>query len=195
MEITWTETILSLGVGVGLAAATGLRVFVPLLVLGAAARIEWLPLAGGFEWLASGPALAALALAAVLEIGAYYVPLIDNALDVLAGPLAVMAGILVTAAVTTDLPPMLRWSAAIVAGGGAAGIVQTVTSFARLKSTAFTGGFGNFAVATIELFGSFAASLIAILAPVVAIIAVTGIVLLFLLASRGLSRKLKHGQP
>ena len=184
MDITWTEALLSLAVGIGLAAATGMRVFVPLLVLGVAARLEWLPLSAGFQWLSSWPAIIALAVAAVLEIGAYYIPLIDNFLDLLAGPLAVMAGIVTTAAVITDLPPLVRWSVAIVAGGGTAGVVQTVMSVVRLKSTTLTAGFGNFIVSTFELVASFAASLIAILAPVIAIFVVIGILVLFLALTR-----------
>ena len=173
MDITWSDAVLSLGIGVGLAAATGMRVFLPLLVLGTAARMEWLPLSGGFEWLASWPAIVALAVAAILEVGAYYVPLVDNFLDVLAGPLAVLAGIVATAAVITDLPPLVRWSVAIVAGGGTAGIVQTVMSVLRLKSTTFTAGVGNFMVASVELAGSFVASIVAILAPAIAFVVVT----------------------
>ena len=181
MDITWSDTVLSLGIGVGLAAATGMRVFLPLLVLGTAARMEWLPLSGGFEWLASWPAIVALAAAAILEVGAYYVPLVDNFLDVLAGPLAVLAGIVAAAAVITDLPPLVRWSVAIVAGGGTAGIVQTVMTVLRLKSTTFTAGVGNFMVASVELAGSFVASIVAILAPAIAFVVVTGMLLVFLL--------------
>jgi len=181
MDITWSDAVLSLGIGVGLAAATGMRVFLPLLVLGTAARMGWLPLSGGFEWLTSWPAIVALAAAAILEVGAYYVPLVDNFLDVLAGPLAVLAGIVATAAVITDLPPLVRWSVAIVAGGGTAGIVQTVMSVLRLKSTTFTAGVGNFMVASVELAGSFVASIVAILAPAIAFVVVTGMLLVFLL--------------
>ena len=175
MDISWSEAILSLGIGVGLAAATGMRVFVPLLVLGVSARMEWLPLSDGFEWLSSWPAIAAFAVAATLEVGAYYIPLVDNFLDLLAGPLAVLAGVVATAAVITDLPPLIRWSVAIVAGGGTAGIVQTVMSVVRLKSTALTAGFGNFLVATVELIASFTAAILAILAPAIAILAVLAI--------------------
>jgi hypothetical protein len=184
MDITWTEAILSLGIGIGLAAATGMRVFVPLLVLGITARMEWLPLTDGFQWLSSWPAIIALAAAAVLEVGAYYVPVIDNFLDLLAGPMAVIAGIVATAAVTTELPPMLRWTLAIVAGGGTAGVVQTVTSVVRLKSTMLTAGLGNFVVASFELMASFLASIIAIFAPVIAIFLVIGILMLFLVFAR-----------
>lgn len=175
MDISWSEAILSLGIGVGLAAATGMRVFVPLLVLGVSARMEWLPLSNGFEWLSSWPAIAAFGVAATLEVSAYYIPLVDNFLDLLAGPLAVLAGVVATAAVITDLPPLIRWSVAIVAGGGTAGIVQTVMSVVRLKSTALTAGFGNFLVATVELIASFTAAILAILAPAIAILAVLAI--------------------
>lgn len=184
MDITWTEALLSLAIGIGLAAATGMRVFVPLLVLGVTARMEWLPLSPGFQWLSSWPAIIALAVAAALEIGAYYIPLIDNFLDLLAGPLAVMAGIVATAAVITDLPPLVRWSVAIVAGGGTAGVVQTVMSVVRLKSTTLTAGFGNFIVSTFELMASFVASLMAILAPLIAIVVVIGILVIFVALTR-----------
>jgi hypothetical protein len=184
MDITWTQALLSVAIGIGLAAATGMRVFVPLLVLGVTARMEWLPLSAGFQWLSSWPAIIALAVAAVLEISAYYIPVVDNFLDLLAGPLAVMAGVIATAAVVTDMPPLVRWSVAIVAGGGTAGVVQTFMSVVRLKSTALTAGFGNFIVATFELLASLAASLIAILAPAIAILVVLGILVVFLALTR-----------
>jgi hypothetical protein len=184
MDMTWTEALLSLAIGIGLAAATGMRVFVPLLVLGVTARMDWVSLSSGFQWLSSWPAIIALAVAAALEIGAYYIPVIDNFLDLIAGPLAVMAGIVTTAAVVSDLPPLVRWSVAIVAGGGTAGIVQTVMSIVRLKSTALTAGFGNFIVSTFELIASLAASLIAILAPVIALVVVFGILVVFLALTR-----------
>jgi hypothetical protein len=181
MDGVWTGAVLSLGVGVGLAAAAGFRVFLPLLLLGIAARLDWLPLTDGFEWLASNVGLGALAVATVLEISAYYVPWVDNLLDLAAGPLAVAAGILATAAVTAELPPVLRWAAAIIAGGSTAGIVQGLTSLTRLKSTATTAGTGNAFLATLELFGSLVTSIVAILLPVFAIALVIG---LFLLARR-----------
>ena len=187
MDISWSEAILSLGIGVGLAAATGMRVFLPLLILGISARMEWLPLSGGFEWLATSPAIIALAIAAVLEIGAYYIPVIDNFLDVVAGPLAVMAGIVATAAVITDLPPLVRWSVAIAAGGGTAGVVQTAMSVIRLKSTTFTAGFGNFLVSTFELLASLVAAVIAILAPIIAILGVLALLMIVLVLMRNRS--------
>jgi len=174
--MSWTEGVLSLGVGIGLAAAAGLRVFLPLLILGLAARAGVVPLTPSFDWLASGPGITVLAAASLVEVGAYYVPLVDNLLDLVAAPLAILAGIVLTAAVTTELPPELRWAAAVIAGGGAAGIVQALTSLTRLKSTAFTGGTANPVLATFELAGSVVTAIVAIVLPVVALLVVAAVV-------------------
>ena len=178
MHIVWIEAILSLGVGMGLAAAAGLRVFLPLLLVGTAARFGWVELAGDFQWLASGLSLGALGVASLLEIAGYYIPWVDHLLDLVAGPAAILAGVLVTAAVTTDLPPAIRWAAAIVAGGGMAGVVQGLTTLARVKSTAATGGLGNPVLATLEWIGSLATSMVAILLPALALVVVAGLLLL-----------------
>ncbi len=127
--------------------------FVPLLVLGLAAHWGYVPVGEGFAWVATTPALLMLAVAALFEIAAYYVPGLDNLLDAIAGPAAVIAGIAVSAAVMTDLPPMLKWTLAIIAGGGAAGLTQGATTLIRGASTATTAGLGNPLVAT----GEFAA--------------------------------------
>ena len=186
MGINGAEALLSIGIGLGLASAAGLRVFVPLLLLGLAAHLGWVPLTDGFSWLASGPALAALLVATILEISAYYVPWLDNLLDLAAAPLAVTAGIVATAAVTSELPPLVRWTLAIVGGGGAAGLVQGLTSLARLKSTAATGGAANPILATLELFGSLATSFLALAVPIVALAAVV----LFVVLVRRVARRL-----
>jgi hypothetical protein len=175
MEVDPRELLLSLGVGLGLAAACGFRVFLPLFALGLAARAGWLPLAGGFEWLATAPALAAFAVATVLEIGGYYVPWLDHLLDVAAGPAAVAAGVLASASVLTELPPLLQWSVALVGGGAAAGIVQGATSLLRLGSTATTGGLGNPLVATVEWVLAAVLAVLAILVPLLALLVIGAI--------------------
>jgi hypothetical protein len=159
------SVITSVAVGVGLAAACGFRIFVPFLVLGGAARLGLVPLSAGFSWLGSDEALLALAVATVLEAAAYKIPWLDHLLDLLASPAAVIAGALASAAVVTDLPPLLRFAVAVVGGGGAAAMVQGATVLARLKSTATTGGLANPLVALAELAGSILTSVLAILAP------------------------------
>jgi hypothetical protein len=100
-------------------------------------------LAKDFAWIATTPALVALATATVMEIAAYYVPWLDRALDVIATPAAVVAGVITTAALMTDISPVIRWALAIVAGGGVAGAVQASTVLVRLKSGVTTAGVGN----------------------------------------------------
>lgn len=180
------ETFLSVLIGVGLAAAAGFRVFVPLLGVGLAARLDMLPLADSFEWMGSTPALVTLAAATLLEVGAYYVPWIDNLLDTVATPAAVVAGVVLTAAVITDLDPMLRWTLAIVAGGGTASIFQGLTAGTRGISTATTGGLANPLVSTGEAALSGILSVLAVLVPVVAVALVA--VLLAVVLRRLMSR-------
>jgi hypothetical protein len=104
MEIGF-NALLSIALGVGLAAATGFRVFLPLLVASLAARSGALPLSDGFAWLASTPALVTLGTAAVLETLAYYIPGVDHVLDVIASPATLAAGVIASAAVMADVPP------------------------------------------------------------------------------------------
>ncbi len=170
------ETILSVLTGIGVAAACGFRVFVPLLALGLAGRAGVLPLNDTFAVLGTLPALIALGTAAVMEVGAYYVPWLDNALDVAAAPAAVLAGVLASAAAITDLPPVLTWGIALIGGGGAAGLLHGATSLLRLKSTAVTGGAANPVISTGEFIGALVTSALALLVPVVC-----GVVLLVVL--------------
>ena len=178
---------LGIPVGLALSTAAGLRVFVPLLLTSLAARAGYLTLTPGMTWIASDAALVAFVTAAVVEIAAYYVPWLDNVADAVAVPAAVTAGIIEMAAVTPDLPPLLRWTIAIIAGGSVAGFAQLGTTLLRLKSSALTAGAGNPMVATGELMGSLALSVLAFLAPVVAAIIV--LVLLVLVARRVVRRR------
>src|SRR6266704_2988656 len=112
------ETLLSICVGIGLSAACGFRIFVPLLLMSVASLTGHLTLAHGFEWVGSYPALVTFAVATSVEIAGYYVPWVDNVLDAIATPAAIVTGSLVTASLVTDLSPFLKWTLAIIAGGG-----------------------------------------------------------------------------
>ncbi len=163
------EWILGVAIGIGLAAACGFRIFLPPLVLSIAAIAGHLPLTPGFQWVATWPALTAFAVATALEVAAYYVPWLDNLLDTAATPIAVVAGVLISASTMTDVSPFLKWTLAVIAGGGAAGLVQVLTVKTRLLSTAFTGGLANWIVATAETAASSVLSILVVLIPVLAI--------------------------
>jgi uncharacterized protein DUF4126 len=170
------DLLFSVALGIGLAAATGFRAFVPLLVAGLAARAGWVPLTESFAWLQSTPALVALSTAAVLEILAFYIPGLDHLLDVLAAPLAVIAGVLASAAVMVDVPPEVRWPIAVIAGGGVAALTKGAAAVIRAKSAALTGGLGNPVVSTAETAGAATVSILAIVAPLLCLAGVIAIV-------------------
>jgi Domain of unknown function (DUF4126) len=175
------EFVLSICLGIGLAAACGFRVFVPMLGISTAALAGHVHLAYGFEWLGTWAAFACLLTATIVEIAAYYVPWIDNLLDSVATPAAVVAGTIITASLITDMSPLMQWTLAIIAGGGTAGLVQTSTVALRGASTLTTGGTANFLVATAELIASFCTTILALVVPILcvaAVLIVSGLVLL-----------------
>lgn len=171
--------ILSIFLGVGLAAAAGFRVFMPLLALSVANHFGVIPLGESFAWVGAFPAMIALAIATVLEIGAYYIPWVDNLLDTAAIPLATIAGTGVMAASLTDMSPMLTWGLAIIAGGGTAGAIKSASAGTRLMSSVKTAGIGNPVVSTAETGASLTMIFLAIFAPILAILFV-GLTLFFL---------------
>ena len=176
------ETLTSILLGIGLSAATGFRIFVPFLVTSIAALTGYLPLSPAFEWIGTYPALIAFGAATIIEIVAYYIPWLDNLLDSIATPAAFIAGAILMFAVLSGLPPLVKWALAIIAGSGAAGIVQTGTTITGAASTTTTGGIANPVVSTVEAGSSFGLSVPAILIPVIA--GLITIVLLFWFSSK-----------
>jgi hypothetical protein len=169
------DQVLGVGLGLGLAAACGFRVFVPLLVMSAAAYTGHIDLGAGFEWIGSLPALLAFATATVVEVAAYYIPWVDHLLDSVSGPAAIVAGTVVTASSLTDVDPFLKWSLAIIGGGGLAGLVKGSTTIARGASTLSTAGLANPLLSTMELGTSFVLSALAVLLPLLALMTVVTI--------------------
>lgn len=172
------ESALSIALGLGLAAACGFRVFAPLLIVSLASRAGAIDLGADFDWIASTPALTLLVAASVAEIVAYYVPWLDNLFDTVATPAAVLAGAVLAASVVTGMDPWLRWTLAVIAGGGLAGTVQLSTVALRGTSSLTTGGLGNLGVATLELLGAVGLSLLSIFWPFLALIVVAAALLL-----------------
>ncbi|WP_336932246.1 DUF4126 domain-containing protein [Acinetobacter bereziniae] len=181
------ETLLSLCIGIGLSAACGFRVFVPLLVMSIASLMGWFEPMKGFEWLAIPSVCIGLAVATVCEIGAYYIPWVDNALDTIATPAAMVAGTLTTMAVSSgEMSQFASWAAAIIVGGGTATAVQMGTVAVRGLSTATTGGIANPVVSTGEWIGAIVVSILSLIVPVLVVI--VGI-LLVVIAIRWIKRK------
>ncbi len=182
----WAFSIL---LGFGLSAATGFRIFVPFFCVSLAAYNHWFVLPENISWMASLPALIAFGTATAVEIGAYYIPWVDNLLDTISTPAAAIAGALMMGSFMTDINPLAKWMLAIIAGGGTAGVISAGTATLRAASSAMTVGTGNSVVATGEMAGSTVMAFLAIFIPIVAAILV--VVLLFL-SVRFIYRKLRR---
>ena len=170
------QSILAFFVGIGLSATCGFRIFVPLLGMSIAHHAGYITLSHGFEWIGSWPATIAFGVATIVEVLAYYLPWVDNLLDTIATPAAVVAGTIITASMVGEVAPLLRWPLAIIAGGGVAGLIQGSSVLVRGTSSTATGGAGNPVVSTGELVASIVGTLVSILLPIVAIILVALIV-------------------
>ena len=159
----------AIGLGIALSACCGFRVFIPLLAASGAGMLGWYQLAPDMQWLAEWPALICFGTAALLEIAAYYIPFVDNLLDTISTPLAVVAGTLLASSILPihENESLLRWAIALLAGGGTAGTIQVGTSILRLFSSKATVGTGNVAVATGENAAAVGGTIFSFILPVI----------------------------
>ena len=185
MSLEW---IMSACIGVGLAACCGFRVFVPLLIASVATKLGIVGTMTGFEWLGGWPALLGLTVATVFEVGAYYIPWLDNLLDTIATPASIIAGTLLSTSFLHIDNPVLHWGLGLMLGGSSAGIIQAGTSLLRLGSTATTGGVANPVVATGENVASVGLSLFTIFLPLIAVVIIV-LILLFIIGRLVAKRK------
>ena len=168
------EVFIAIAIGIGLSASCGFRVFIPMLVASIAAKAGIFPLNEGFQWLGSWPAILCFGTAAIIEILAYYIPFVDNLLDAITTPLAIVAGTLMLTSVIPIDNDLLKWTTGFIAGGGAAATVQGWTVLTRLASSKLTGGTGNPVMATGEHVAAAGTSILSLFIP----IAIAGLFLL-----------------
>jgi hypothetical protein len=142
--------ITSTCIGIALSASSGFRVFLPMLAANLAARFGGIQLNSGFEWLASSDATIIFIVASIVEIASFYIVLIDNLLDAIAVPAAMVAGSILSSSMIPIDSPVIHWGLGIIAGGGTAGTIQAGTGLLRLTSTKFTGTLGNPIFTTVE---------------------------------------------
>ena len=170
------EIFLSLLIGIGLSATSGFRVFVPLLIMSIASLAGHLELSSSFEWIASYPALIIFLVATVLEILAYFVPYLDNLLSVISSPAAVIAGIIITASVITEISPLLTWALAIIAGGGFSLAGKVTSNLIHTGSTTMSGGALNPGISLLETVFSAFMAVVSVIFPLLVILFAGGII-------------------
>lgn len=184
------ETISAIALGIGLSASSGFRVFIPLLVASLASRFGVLPLGENFAWMGSMPALICFGVASVVEVLAYYIPFVDNLLDTIATPLALIAGTLLMTSVFPSDSEWTKWIMGFIVGGGAAATIQTGSSLTRLLSSKFTAGIGNPVVSTGEGVAATGFSILALFIPIlIAVILILCIVLFIRVIYRRFRKK------
>ncbi|HEY9627657.1 MAG TPA: DUF4126 domain-containing protein [Coleofasciculaceae cyanobacterium] len=185
------DTLIAIMLAISLSAAAGFRVFVPLLVLSGAAVIGHVDLPANFDWIETQPALILFAVACLLEVGGYYIPWFDHALDFISTPAAILAGTIVTASLAPEMNPLVQWTLALAAGGGTAGITKGLMNIFRATSTATTGGLTNPIFSTFELIAAAGLSILAVTIPLVGGVAV---IVILTIAIRQLWRLLARFQ-
>lgn len=191
-QIPFLPYIISAFIGIGLAAATGFRVFMPMFAVSLASYLGWIPMNESFEWLAGLPTLITTGIAMIAEILAYYIPFIDHLLDTISVPLATIAGSVMFASQFADIGIFPQWALALIAGGGTAAAISSGFAGTRAASTATTGGLGNSVVATTETAGAGIMSFLALAAPVIAFIAAVALIITVLVLGKKLWRKFRN---
>lgn len=184
--------ILSTFIGIGLAAASGFRVFLPLFAVSLASYLGWIPMNDNFQWLSGLPTLIVTGVATVVEILAYYIPVVDNFLDTVTVPLATVAGSVLFASQFIELGTFPQWALAIIAGGGTAATIAAGFAGARAASTATTAGIGNNVIATTETAGAGLMSVLSIFLPVIAFILALALLILVIIFGRKIWRKIRN---
>ena len=154
--------------GVGLSACCGFKVFVPPLILCILAKAGLVGLSGSFAWLGTWTAIAVLSIATVTETVAYFWPVVNNALDVVKTPAAAIVGTMVaSAAMSTEISPVVRWTMSVLAGGGTAAAISAGEAAIRAQLTAATAGVGCIIQNILETAVSTIISFLAVLVPVI----------------------------
>ncbi|MFN1218502.1 DUF4126 domain-containing protein [Chryseobacterium kwangjuense] len=190
-HIPYFSYVLSAFIGIGLAAATGFRVFLPMFAVSLASYFHWIPMNEHFEWLSGLPALITTGIATIAEILTYYIPFVDHLLDTISVPLATVAGSVLFASQFADLGTFPQWALALIAGGGTAATISSGFAGIRAASTATTGGLGNSVVGTTETAGAGVMSILAMAAPVIAAVLAIILIILVIVYGRKAWRKLR----
>jgi|TARA_B100001094_G_C18192154_1_gene808034 hypothetical protein len=179
------QVLIAASTGLGLAAASGFRVFLPPFLMAVWLRLGFLDVnieGSEFEAFSSDVSILLLGVASLSEIMAYKIPWMDNMLDSLATPWAGLAGIYLVAVSLEGADPSVQWALAIIAGGGASLSIQSATVAGRGLSSMFTLGLANPFFSLIEDIASVLLIFIALLAPLAALFA--SVILIFVIFRR-----------
>jgi hypothetical protein len=167
--MTTMNLVLALLLGLGLSASTGLNTFVPLLLLGAAARfgVAGITLGDKFGWLTSDVALIVLIIASIVEIIADKIPAVDHFLDAAGTFVRPAAGAVAAASVLTGMDPTVAAIVGLIVGAPTSFGFHALKAGTRVASSTTTFGCANPIISLAEDIISFGLSIVAIFAPII----------------------------
>lgn len=164
----------------GLAAATGLNAYLPLLIVGLLARYPGLiALKAPWSALTNPVVLIVIGVLLAIEITVDKIPAVDTVNDVVQTLFRPAAGAVLFAAsgnVISNISPVLAMICGLLIAGG----VHTVKAAARPAVTAGTVGMGNPVVSLAEDAVSGVTTIVAVVAPVLLMLVLLAAVWLFI---------------
>jgi hypothetical protein len=180
--------------GTGLAASSGLNAYIPLLTLGLLSRYtDTVTLPAGWQWLDGGWALVILGVLLSVEMVADKVPIVDSINDVVQTVVRPTAGGLAFGATATSDSVTVSDPGSFFSGGAwvpvAVGVVLALVvhaskATARPAVNAASGGFAAPVVSTLEDAAALGMSLLALLAPILVVVALAALIGFFWWAFR-----------
>jgi hypothetical protein len=172
--------VLEVLTGTGLAVAAGLNAYIPLLLLGLAARfLDWVSLPAGWSWLENPWVLGGIGALLVVELIADKIPVVDTINDWLQSIVRPAAGGIVfgsgsaaqTLAVTEPGEGGDQQWVPVVAGAVIALLVHLAKMAARPAANALTAGAAAPVLSTVEDLGAVLLTVLALVVPILVIVA------------------------
>ena len=157
----------------GLSGAAGLNAYIPLLIVGALNHFGYMSLHAPYDFISNPYVMALVALLGVLDFVGDKVPGVDHALHVAGSVINTGAGAVLAAAQlgVADVPPAMSAALGLMVAGG----VHATRTAVRPVATVTTAGLGNPVVSAAEDASSLTLSVLAVFAPVLAVLGLAGL--------------------
>jgi len=164
----YAQLVLQVSMGVSLAACTGLRAFLPFLVISILLKLGKIEVDPSFQWIGSTPALVVFGIATIVEVLGDKFPIVDHTLDSIELIVKPIAGTIIFAAVIVKMDPLLAVVLGIIAGGSISEIIHMKKATLRGGSTALTAGAANPLLSVLEDLSAAVGVAVSILVPIIA---------------------------
>lgn len=194
MDVLFDSVAALTAMGAGLSSLSGLRAFLPLALVGLISRFG---LFGAFDLdgtpfaILENPWVIGILLAlAILEVAADKVPVVDSLQDVVAGPLRILAGVIIFGAslAQQDTPILV---AGMIGGGALAGATHAAKGIIRPGATAVSGGMANPFISLFEDLAAFFGTFLIVIVPILGLLLVLFVLFLIYRVRRRRRRKYK----